>query len=119
MDVLGSSVSESFETKSEIHKMFFSLFLSATLYTFVSIDRSNIFICLLFCSLSTSTCKYLCYNNDIIVKNGAGQEIQAIEISKLSDFSLPNNPNTVIWPTHDISPLLLNTSQCSEDPLVY
>ena len=96
MDVLGSSVSESFETKNEIHKMFVFLFLSVTLYTFVSIDRSNIFICLLFCSLSTSTCRYLCYDNDIIVRDGAGQEIQAIEFSELSDFSLPNNPNTVI-----------------------
>ena len=54
-----------------------------------------LFICLLLCSLSTSTCRYLCYNI-IIVKDGAGQEIQAIEFSELSDFSLPNNPNTVI-----------------------
>ena len=43
LDVLGSSVSERFETKNEIHKMFFFLFLSVTLHTFVSIDRSNIF----------------------------------------------------------------------------
>ena len=43
MDVLGSSVSEGFETKNEIHKMACFLFLSVTLYTFVSIDRSNIF----------------------------------------------------------------------------
>ena len=91
MDVLGSSVSEGFETKNEIHKMAFLLFLSVTLYTFVSIDRSNIFGLFTFCSLSTS--RYLCYNNDIIVEDGAGQEIQAIEFS---DFPLRNNPNTVI-----------------------
>ena len=35
----------------------------------------------------------MCYDNDIIVKDGAGQEIQAIEFS---DFPLRNNPNTVI-----------------------
>ena len=39
---------------------------------------------------------YLCYDNDIIVKDGAGQEIKAIKFSELSDFPLPNNPNTVI-----------------------
>ena len=93
MDVLGSSVSEGFETKNEIHKTAFFLFLSVTLYTSVSIHRSNISICLLFCSLSTS--RYLCYDNDIIVKDDAGQEIQAIEFS---DFPLRNNPNTVTWP---------------------
>ena len=43
MDVLGSSVSEGFETKNEIYKMAFFLFLSVTLYAFVPIDRSNIF----------------------------------------------------------------------------
>ena len=43
MDVLGSSVSEGFETKNEIHKIGFFLFLSVTLYTFVSVDISNIF----------------------------------------------------------------------------
>ena len=88
MDVLGSSVSEGFETKNEIHKTAFFLFLSVTLYTSVSIHRSNISICLLFCSTS----RYLCYDNDIIVKDGADQEIQAIEFS---DFPLCNNPNTV------------------------
>ena len=94
MDILGSSVSEGFETENEIHKIAFFLFLSVTLYTFVAIDRSNIFICLLFCSLNTG--RYLCYDNDIIVKDGAGQEIQAIEFSELSDFPLRNNPNIVI-----------------------
>ena len=42
VDILGSSVSEGFETKNEIHKMVFFLFLSVTLHTSVSIDRSNI-----------------------------------------------------------------------------
>ena len=90
MDVLGSSV---LKLKMKFIKWFF-LFLSVTLYTFVSIDRSNIFYLFTFCSLSTS--RYLCYDNDIIVKDGAGQEIQAIEFSELSDFPLPNNPDTVI-----------------------
>ena len=79
--------------KMKFIKCFFFLFLSITLYTFVSIDRSNIFYLLTFCSLSTS--RYLCYDN-IIVEDGAGQEIQAIEFSELSDFPLRNNPNTVI-----------------------
>ena len=102
--------------KMKFIKCFF-LFLSVTIYTFVSIDRSSIFYLFTFCSLSTS--RYLCYN-DIIVKDGAGQEIQAIEFSELSDFPLPNNPNTVILPTYDIFSLyVLNTSQCTEDPLMY
>ena len=90
MDVLGSSVSEGFETKNEIHKMFFSV----TLYTLYLLIDQIFFICLLFCGLSTNS--YLCYDNDIIVKDGAGQEIQAIEFSELSNFPLCNNPNTVI-----------------------
>ena len=93
LKILGSLASDGSEIKNEIYKMFF-LFLSVTLYTFVSIDRSNIFISLLFCSLSTIS--YLCYDNDNIVKDGAGQEIQTIEFSELSDFPLRNNPNTVI-----------------------
>ena len=80
--------------KMKFIKCFFFLFPSVTLYTFVSIDRSNIFYLFTFCSFSTS--RYLCYDIDIIVKDGAGQEIQAIEFSELSDFPLPNNPNTTI-----------------------
>ena len=45
---------------------------------------------------SLSTSRYLCYDNDIIVKDGAGQEVQVIEFS---DFPLSNNPNTAIWPS--------------------
>ena len=90
MDVLGSSVSEGFETKNETHKMFSSV----TLYTSYLLIDQIFFICLLFYSLSTN--RYLCYDNDIIVKDGAGQEIQATEFSELSDFPLRNNPNTVI-----------------------
>ena len=43
-------------------------------------------MCLLFCSLSTS--RYLCYDNDIIVKDGAGQEIQAIEFSDFPSVTI-------------------------------
>ena len=87
VDVLGSSVSEGFETKNEIHKMVFFLFLSVTLYTLYLLIH-HVFYVYFFCSL-----RYLCYDNDIIVKDGAGQEIQAIA---LSDFPLRNNPNAVI-----------------------
>ena len=85
----------SLKNEMKFIKWLFFLFLSITLYTFVYIDRSNIFICLLFCSLSTG--RYLCYDNDITVKDCAGQEKQAIEFS---DFPLRNNPNTVILPNN-------------------